>query len=74
MRKCSNDWAQVRKTRQKMLESRPADALVKLVLTVVTVLTVLAVVTVLTVSNLVTVLTVLRDSEKNPEISHTLIL
>ena len=46
-------------TTRKMLESRPEDALVKLVLTVLTVLT---------------VVTVLKDREKNPKISHTLIL
>ena len=57
-----------------MLESRPEDALEKLVLTVVTVLTVLTVFTALTVLTVFSVLTVLRDWEKNPKISHTLIL
>ena len=44
---------------QKMLESRPEDALVKLVLTVVTVLTVLTVLTVVTVLTVLTALSVL---------------
>ena len=44
---------------KKMLESRPEDALVRLVLTVVTVLTLLTVVTVLTVLTVLTMLSVL---------------
>ena len=44
---------------QKMLESRPEDGLVKLVVTVLTVLTVVTVLTVLTAVTVLTVLTLL---------------